>query len=77
MKKNDWLYIANAMWKYAEQHNGKLGNLLKELVRTINNNMEVILNDNETISKNAGSKRENDPNSSNNIPFEGTGEFRR
>mgnify|MGYP001564653431 FL=1 len=75
MKKNEWLYLANAMWKYAEQHNGKLGTLIKELVKTINKNMEVIIDDNETINKNDGSKRVYDSNSSSNIPFEGTGEF--
>ena len=75
MKKNEWLYLANAMWKYAEQHNGKLGDLLKELVKTINKNMEMIIDDNETISKDAGSKRRYDPNSSNNIPFERTDKF--
>ena len=75
MKKNEWVYLANAMWKYAEQHNGKLGTLIKELVKTINKNMEVIIDDNETINKNDGSKRVHDSNSSSNIPFEGTGEF--
>tara|TARA_R100000951_G_scaffold53180_1_gene44834 strand:+ start:6169 stop:6402 length:234 start_codon:yes stop_codon:yes gene_type:complete len=77
MKKNEWLYLASAMWRYSEQHNGKLSALLKELIILINKNMEMIIDDNETISKNAGSKREHDPNTSNNIPFEGTGEFRR
>ena len=51
MKKSEWIYLAKAMWKYAEKHEGKLSRLLKELVITANTNIEMILNDNEQISE--------------------------
>ena len=51
MKKNDWVYLARAMWTYSEEHEGKTSRLLKELVITVNTNIEMILNDNEQISE--------------------------
>ena len=45
MKKNEWIYLANAMWTYAEKHEGKISDLLKELVYKINTNMEMIIDD--------------------------------
>ena len=45
MKKSEWIYLANAMWTYAEKHEGKIGDLLKELVIKTNKNMEMIVND--------------------------------
>jgi hypothetical protein len=45
MKKNDWIYLANAMWTYAEKHEGKVSDLLKELIYKINKNMEMIIDD--------------------------------
>jgi len=51
MKKSEWIYLSKAMWKYAEKHEGKLSHLLKELVITVNTNIEMILNDNEQISE--------------------------
>jgi hypothetical protein len=45
MKKNEWIYLANAMWTYAEKHEGKISRLLKELVFKVNTNMEVIIDD--------------------------------
>ena len=51
MKKREWSYLSKAMWKYAEKHEGKLSRLLKELVITVNTNIEMILNDNDQISE--------------------------
>tara|TARA_R100000664_G_C2660930_1_gene77169 strand:+ start:139 stop:363 length:225 start_codon:yes stop_codon:yes gene_type:complete len=45
MKKSEWIYLANAMWTYAEKHEGKISDLLKELVYKINTNMEMIIDD--------------------------------
>ena len=45
MKKSEWIYLANAMWTYAEKHEGKISGLLKELVYKINTNMEMIIDD--------------------------------
>ena len=45
MKKNDWVYLANAMWAYAEKHEGTISDLLKELVIKINKNTEMIIDD--------------------------------
>ena len=50
MKKNEWIYLANAMWTYAEKHEGKISRLLKELVFKVNTNMDPD-RDWETISR--------------------------
>ena len=53
MKKNDWIYLASAMWEYAEKHEGKISHLLKELVITVNKNMEMIINEMDKDEQNA------------------------
>ena len=55
MKKNEWIYLANAMWTYAEKHDGKISSLLKELIKNINENMEVIIDDMGEHDKTIGS----------------------
>tara|TARA_S200002703_G_scaffold100158_1_gene86505 strand:+ start:72 stop:296 length:225 start_codon:yes stop_codon:yes gene_type:complete len=45
MKKNDWVYLANAMWTYAEKHEGTISDLLKELIIKVNKNKEMIIDD--------------------------------
>lgn len=78
MKKNDWVYISTLMWAYAENNekmNQRISRLLKQLVKTINENMEVIIDDNEENDKTTGSNGENDSNTTSNINFEGSGEF--
>ena len=42
MKKNEWIYLANAMWTYAEKHEGKISRLLKELVFKVNTKPFII-----------------------------------
>tara|TARA_R100000734_G_C3298491_1_gene89425 strand:- start:569 stop:787 length:219 start_codon:yes stop_codon:yes gene_type:complete len=69
MKKNEWIYLANAMWTYAEKHDGKISRLLKELVITCNKNMEMIINDMGSNGKNVRSDRPNDSNPTNRDDF--------
>lgn len=45
MKKNEWLYLASAMWAYAEKNEGTISDLLKELIIKINKNTEMIIDD--------------------------------
>tara|TARA_R100001510_G_scaffold52020_1_gene52402 strand:- start:688 stop:867 length:180 start_codon:yes stop_codon:yes gene_type:complete len=47
VNKNDWIYLANIMWSFAESNEGRLSPLLKELVIKINNNMEMIIDEQE------------------------------
>ncbi len=78
MKKNDWVYLSTLMWAYAENNeklNQRTSRLLKQLVKTINENMEVIIDDNEENDKTTGSNGANDSNTTSNINFEGSGEF--
>ena len=75
MKKNDWIYLANAMWEYSEKHKGRISQLLKQLIKEVNKNKEVMIDDNEEISEITGSERVYDSNSSSNISFKGNGEF--
>jgi hypothetical protein len=62
MKKNEWIYLANAMWTYAEKHDGKISSLLKELIKNINENMEVIIDDMGTNGKVIRSERYSNTN---------------
>ena len=45
MKKNEWEYLAKVMWAFAESNNGKISPLLKELIKKINKNLGVIIDD--------------------------------
>jgi hypothetical protein len=74
MKKSDWIYLANAMWSYSEKNEGKISNLLKELIIKINKG-EVIIDDNDKNDEINGSDRIIDTNTTSNSNFEGTGEF--
>lgn len=74
MKKSEWIYLGNAMWRYAEKNEGKISNLLKELIIKINKG-EVIIDDDNEDGKIARGNRRIDPNTTSNINFEGTGEF--
>ena len=65
MKKNEWIYLANAMWTYAEKHEGKISRLLKELVFKLNTNMEVIIDDMGTNGKVIRSERYSNTNATN------------
>ena len=53
MKKSEWIYLASAMWEYAEKHDGKISSLLKELIISVNKNMEMIINEMDTNEQNA------------------------
>ena len=78
MKKNDWVYISQLMWAYAENNekmNQRINRLLKQLIKEIHENMEVIIDDNDENDKTTGSNGGNDSNTTSNINFEGTGEF--
>ena len=69
MKKSEWIYLANAMWTYAEKHDGKISSLLKELVIIGNKNMEMILNELADNGENARSDRPNDTDATNSDDF--------
>ena len=75
MKKSDWVYLANAMWTYSEKNEGRISCLLKQLIREINNNKEMITNGmdkfRETI---AGDGQDEADRNSENV-FRGNGEF--
>ena len=73
MKKSEWTYLANAMWAYSEKHEGKISNLLKELIIKINKG-EVIIDDNDKNDEINGSDRITDANTTGNSNFEGIGE---
>lgn len=38
MKKNDWILLANRMWKHSEENEGKISDLIKELIYKIHSN---------------------------------------
>ena len=78
MKKNDWAYISKLMWAYAENNekmNQRISRLLKQLVKTINKNNEVIIDDNDENDETIRSDGTIDPDSTNNFDFEGTGKL--
>ena len=69
MKKSEWIYLASAMWAYAEKHDGKTSRLLKELVININKNKEMIIDDMGEYEQDAGSNRPIDTNTTGNTDF--------
>jgi ABC-type sulfate transport system substrate-binding protein len=75
MKKSEWDYLARAMWEYSEKHEGKTSRLLKELVKKIHNNMEVIIDGMDEFSETTTSNRKNETNTGSEDVFRGNGEF--
>jgi len=69
MKKEDWDYLAKAMWAYAVKHEGRISSLLKELVITINKNEKVINNDMGKYEQNATSDRPDDTDTTGNADY--------
>ena len=66
------------MWAYAENNekmNQRISRLLKQLVKTINKNNEVIIDDNDENDETIRSDGTIDPDSTNNFDFEGTGKL--
>ena len=76
MKKNDWIYLASAMWEYAEKHDGKISSLLKELIISVNKNMEMIINEMDTDEQNARINGHHVTNTTGNNDFERDTTFR-
>jgi len=71
MKKNDWVYLANAMWAYAEKHEGRVSDLLKELIIKINK--EMIIDDRlENDEPNVRIHKGQNTNSTSKINSNGT-----
>jgi hypothetical protein len=75
MKKSDWIYLAKAMWSYSEKNEGKVSSLLKQLIREINNNKEMIENDMGKYEQNATSDRPIDTDSTDKSDFTGLGKI--
>tara|TARA_R100000353_G_C6382003_1_gene162195 strand:- start:44 stop:280 length:237 start_codon:yes stop_codon:yes gene_type:complete len=75
MKKSDWIYLARAMWEYSEKHEGKISNLLKQLIKEINNNKEMITDDMGEYEQNVTSNRPIDTNAANCSDYERLGRF--
>ena len=68
MKRNDWDYLAKAMWEYSEKHKGKISDLLKELViKTYEG--KVIIDDMGEFKQTNGSNRPIDNNTTGNTDF--------
>ena len=67
MKKSDWIYLANAMWTYSENHKSRkhqrINRLLKQLVIEVNKNKEMIIDDMGKYEQNATSDRPIDTDS--------------
>ena len=72
MKKSEWVYVANAIWGFTEINDGKLSRLLKELVLTVNDNIEVIINDNDENGETIRSDGEYDSNTTSIFSFKGS-----
>ena len=65
MNKKDWKYIGHAMWVYAENNewrNQRVAALLRQLIKEVNNNKEMIEDDMGKYEQNARSNRPNNAN---------------
>lgn len=45
MKKSDWIYLAKIMWDFSENHSGRMSLLLKELIKMVNTNKEMFIDE--------------------------------
>ena len=64
------------MWAYAnEREDSRVSPLLKQLVREINTNSEVMIDDMDKFSKINASNLPRDTEQSSKIAFKGNGEF--
>ena len=73
MKKSDWIYLAKAMWEYSEKHKGRVSDLIKELIKEVNKNKEMIEDDMGKYEQNATSDRPIDTDSTDKSDFTGLG----
>ncbi len=63
------------MWNFADNTNGRVSPLLKELIRKINKNQGVILDELDNNVQVARSDRQQKPNATSKDDFKGNGEF--
>tara|TARA_R100000149_G_C5880429_1_gene145472 strand:- start:5643 stop:5870 length:228 start_codon:yes stop_codon:yes gene_type:complete len=75
MKKSDWVYLANAMWTYSEKNEGRISGLLKQLIKEINNNKEMITNGMDEFSETTTGDGQNETDRNSENVFRGNGEF--
>tara|TARA_R100000388_G_C7223178_1_gene150192 strand:+ start:989 stop:1216 length:228 start_codon:yes stop_codon:yes gene_type:complete len=75
MKKSDWVYLANAMWTYSEKNEGRISCLLKQLIKEINNNKEMITNGMDKFSETITGDGQNEADRNSENVFRGNGEF--
>lgn len=75
MKKSEWIFLSRAMWNFADNTNGRVSPLLKELIRKINKNQGVILDELDNNVQVARSDRQQKPNATSKDDFKGNGEF--
>lgn len=72
MNNKDWKYIAHAMWVYAENNewrNQRIAALLKQLIKEINNNKEMIEDDMGEYEQTNGSDRPVDNDTTGNKDY--------
>tara|TARA_R110002051_G_scaffold231774_1_gene293664 strand:- start:704 stop:925 length:222 start_codon:yes stop_codon:yes gene_type:complete len=71
MKKSDFYYLTKAMWAYSEKNEGKISDLLKELINKIHKKKEMIIDDMGEFEQTNGSNRPIDNNTTGNTDFTG------
>tara|TARA_R110000751_G_scaffold107290_2_gene203451 strand:- start:1192 stop:1410 length:219 start_codon:yes stop_codon:yes gene_type:complete len=72
MNKKDWKYIGHAMWVYAENNdwrNQRVARLLKQLIKEVNENKEMIEDDMGEYEQTNGSNRPVDNDSTGNKDY--------
>ena len=69
MKRDDWNYLAKAMWEFSNKHEGKISSLLKQLIIEIHNNKEMIEDDMGKYEQTNGSNRPVDNDSTGNKDY--------
>ena len=75
MKKSEWKYLAGVMWTFAENNDGKISPLLKELIIKVNQNLGVIIDELDDIMPTASSNGQAPTQPTSEITFKGNGEF--
>jgi hypothetical protein len=66
MKREEWNFLAKAMWEFADRHEGRISSLLKQLILEIHNNKEMIEDDMGEYEQTTGSDRPSNTNTTGN-----------
>tara|TARA_R110002012_G_scaffold272540_1_gene458132 strand:- start:428 stop:652 length:225 start_codon:yes stop_codon:yes gene_type:complete len=74
MKKNEWIVLAKYLWSVSKVK-PKMKDNIREIIRVLNENNELIIDDNEKTSPTNGSNLQPNADNTSEPTYKGNGEF--